>query len=40
MAELSGFLSQTFYGNSLMAWSLSLAMILFSSILGKIVYWF
>lgn len=40
MIELNEFFTQTFYGNSLMAWSISLAMILFSSILGKIVYWF
>jgi MscS family membrane protein len=40
MTEFNEFFSQTFYGNSLMAWSISLGIILFSSIIGKVVYWF
>lgn len=40
MTELNELFSQTFYGNTIMAWSISLGIILFSSLLGKIVYWF
>ncbi len=40
MTELNEFLSQTFYGNTILTWSISLGIILFSTIIGKIVYWF
>lgn len=40
MTELNEFFSQTFYGNSILTWSISLGIILFSTLLGKILYWF